>query len=97
MKLKLRIGRQRTQALSTDEAWTGSKPAESAPELPPVFPPAAPPVAPARVPLPRTTGRRVVRVGTFCPASDVGQVAVTETQRAVVAVRAGRCGRWVYA
>lgn len=93
MKLKLRIGRQRAQALSTDEARTGSGLADRAHELPPVVPAAAPP----RVPVPRTTDRRVVRVGTFCPARDVGQTAVTETQRAVVAIRAGRCGRWVYA
>jgi hypothetical protein len=97
MKLKLRIGRQRAQDSSTDEARTGSGLADRARELPPVVPAAPPAAAPARVPVPRMTERRVVRVGTFCPARDVGQTAVTETQRAVVAVRAGRCGRWVYA
>ncbi|WP_194913682.1 hypothetical protein [Catenulispora rubra] len=57
----------------------------------------APTTAPAHVPLPRTPEQNVVRAGTFCRASEVGRTAVTEAGRAVVAIRAGRCGRWVYA
>lgn len=56
----------------------------------------APATAPAHVPLPRTPDRDVVRAGTFCRAGEVGRTAVTETGRAVLAIRAGRCGRWVY-
>jgi hypothetical protein len=91
MKLRLRIGRQRAQPVDTDEMRAGSEPADRVQEPRPVST-----AAPAPVPLPRTAGRRVVRVGSFCRVTDIGQAAVTETGRAVLAIRAGRCGRWVY-
>ena len=93
MKLKLRIGRQRAQDCDTDEPRTTAEPANRAPEPQPVR--TAPPAA-ARMPQPRTPVARVVRAGSFCRATEVGQTAVTETGRAVLAIRAGRCGRWVY-
>jgi hypothetical protein len=100
MKLRLRIGRQRAaQLFDTDEVRTDSDTSDRAQEprlIRTVAPAPAPAPAPAAVPLPRTPERRVVRVGSFCRASDVGQVAMTETGRAVLAIRAGRCGRWVY-
>nr|WP_230420412.1 hypothetical protein [Catenulispora pinistramenti] len=46
---------------------------------------------------PRASGVRVVRAGSYCRGTDVGQRAVTSTGRAVVAVHAGHCGRWAYA
>ena len=84
MKLRLRIGRQQAQDPRPDRTT-------------------APTTASAHVPLPRTPEapeapeRNVVRAGTFCRASEVGRTAVTETGRAVLAIRTGRCGRWVYA
>ncbi|GAA1986177.1 hypothetical protein GCM10009838_55760 [Catenulispora subtropica] len=92
MKLRLRIGR-RTQAgdAETDEVGRGGSPADC-PQEPLLARAAEPP----HVPLPRTPNRRVVRVGSFCRASDIGQTAVTDLGRAVLAVRAGHCGRWVY-
>jgi hypothetical protein len=85
MKLRLRIGRQRDQTGGTEEVRGDSDVAEQAPAT-----------ASAHVPLPRIPDRDVVRAGTFCRASEVGRTAVTETGRAVLAIRAGRCGRWVY-
>lgn len=82
MKLKLRIGRQREQGAETDEVRNGGV------------------ATTPRMPLPRTpmqADRRVVRAGSFCRVSDIGQSAATDTGRAVVAIRSGRCGRWVYA
>lgn len=87
MKLRLRIGRQRAQTVGTDEAPV--RDAAPAPTSTSVS-------TSARVPLPRTEDRSVVRAGAFCRADEVGRTAVTESGRAVLAVPAGRCGRWVY-
>jgi hypothetical protein len=94
MKLRIRIGRQRAQGLDTDEVRTGVDPAEQADRAQEPRP--AHTVAPPRTPLTPTPDRRVVRAGSFCRLGDIGQEAVTEAGRAVVAIRAGRCGRWVY-
>ena len=101
MKLRLRIGRQRAQPVDTGEVRVGGGHAYPVLEPQPVLsaeaaaaPQAAP--APATVPPARTPVRRVVRAGSFCRVGDIGQTAVTDTGRAVLAVRAGRCGRWVY-
>lgn len=76
------------EAGTTVEASTALEPS------PAVSP--APATSTGQVPLPRTAERVFVRVGSFCRVTDIGRTAVTETGRAVLAVRAGRCGRWVY-
>lgn len=91
MKLRLRIGRQRAQAFDADQPRTGDAAADRAPGPRP-----APAAVPVWMPPQRTPDERVVRAGSFCRASEVGQTAVTEAGHAVLAVRAGRCGRWVY-
>ena len=98
MKLKLRIGRPRTQASDLDEPRTAGEPANHAPELQPQ--PQSQPartIPTARTPPPHTPSHRTVRAGSFCRATEVGQTAVTEAGRAVLAIPSGRCGRWVYA
>jgi hypothetical protein len=95
MKLTLRIGRQRPKTVEADEVRVGDDPADHAQEPQPSRIAAAA-AAPARVPLPRATDRRVVRAGSFCRVGEIGQTAVAETGRSVLAIRAGRCGRWVY-
>ena len=104
MKLKLRIGRQRTEPVRADEVRTDGSLTDRAQPRPvtdvaaPVPAPAPALVpAPAPVPVPRAQERRVVRAGSFCRASEVGQSAVTESGRAVVSVPTARCGRWVFA
>jgi hypothetical protein len=131
MRLKLRIGRQRSQAGETGETGEaradGRASVEGARQSSPVAPPVAaagaeagaravgtataltrvpvpqvpvPQVPASRTPMPRTEPRATagwtVRAGSFCKAADVGRTAVTESGRAVIAVPAGRCGRWVY-
>ncbi|NUP50750.1 MAG: hypothetical protein HOW97_26085 [Catenulispora sp.] len=93
MKLRLRVGR-RAQArdTETDEPGPSTVPAARVHE-----PQRLTPAEPPHVPLPRTPDRHHVRAGSFCRLGEVGQTAVTESGRAVLAVRAGHCGRWVYA
>jgi len=87
MKLRLRIGRQQAQ---------DPQPVRITAPAPAPAPVSTTATVSAHVPLPRTPDRDVVRAGTFCRASEVGRTAVTETGRTVLAIRAGRCGRWVY-
>ncbi|MEY9932096.1 hypothetical protein ABH926_006745 [Catenulispora sp. GP43] len=94
MKLKLRIGRQRAEPIRADEVRTESSPADRVREPQPVT--VAGGTASATVPVPRAQERGVVKAGSFCRASDIGQRAVTASGRAVVSVPSGRCGRWVY-
>lgn len=101
MKLKLRIGRLRTQACDPDEPRTAGEPANHAPQPEPepqlarTIPTARTP--PLHTPPPHTPSQRTVRAGSFCRATEVGQTATTEAGRAVLAIPSGRCGRWVYA
>ncbi|ACU72272.1 hypothetical protein Caci_3365 [Catenulispora acidiphila DSM 44928] len=96
MKLKLRIGRPRTQACDPNETRIADEPADRAPEAQPQPQPART-IPTARTPPPPTPSHRTVRAGSFCRATEVGQTAVTEAGRAVLAIPSGRCGRWVYA
>lgn len=112
MKLRLRIGRQQAKAVDTDVVGTGSGPADRVQESRSAGAAAPGRVPVPRVSglgaaelgtsdpsasAPRAASVRVVRAGSYCRGTDVGQRAVTNTGRAVVAVHAGHCGRWAYA
>jgi hypothetical protein len=99
MKLKLRIGRQRTELSLAPARVTAlvTVPAAAVSVADAAAVTVEPAAAAAAVPVPRTQERRVVRAGSFCRAAEVGQTAVTASGRAVVSVPTARCGRWVYA